>query len=53
VPYGSHTIFIGDVEDLKIRDDISPLLYQNATYGVCEPLRQEQDSLLAQLTGWG
>ena len=29
VPYGSHTVFFGNVEEIKIREDISPLLYQN------------------------
>ena len=53
VPYGSHAILIGNVYDMKIREDISPLLYQNGGYGICEPLRQEPDALLAQLVGWG
>jgi hypothetical protein len=38
VPYGSHTVYFGNVEDVKIRHDISPLLYQDGGYGVCEPL---------------
>ena len=38
VPYGTHAVCIGDVEDVKVRADISPLLYQNGDYGLCEPL---------------
>jgi flavin reductase len=53
VTCGSHAIFIGNVYDTKIREDISPLLYQNGGYGICEPLRQEPDAQLAQLMGWG
>jgi flavin reductase (DIM6/NTAB) family NADH-FMN oxidoreductase RutF len=53
VPYGSHSVFFGNVEDIRIRDDISPLLYQNGAYGVCEPLWQADESLLAELAGWG
>lgn len=53
VPYGSHAVFFGNVYDVKIRDDISPLLYQNGGYGVYEPIQQEPDPLLAQLIGWG
>ena len=30
---GTHTIFIGDVEDARCRDDASPLLYMNGEYG--------------------
>ena len=53
VPYGSHTVFFGNVEEIKIREDISALLYQNGGYGVCEPLSREADASLAQLVGWG
>jgi flavin reductase (DIM6/NTAB) family NADH-FMN oxidoreductase RutF len=53
VPYGSHTVFFGSVEEIKIREDISTLLYQNGGYGVCEPLSREADASLAQLVGWG
>lgn len=35
VPYGSHTIFIGQVFDARVRDDISPLLYGNGIYTEC------------------
>jgi flavin reductase (DIM6/NTAB) family NADH-FMN oxidoreductase RutF len=38
VPYGSHTVYFGNIEDVNIREDISPLLYQDGAYGVCEPL---------------
>jgi flavin reductase (DIM6/NTAB) family NADH-FMN oxidoreductase RutF len=53
VPYGSHTVFFGNVEEIKIRDDISTLLYQNGDYGVFQPLAREGDASLAQLVGWG
>lgn len=53
VPHGSHTIFIGNVEDIMVRDDISPLLYQNGAYGICERMWQADESLLAELAGWG
>jgi flavin reductase (DIM6/NTAB) family NADH-FMN oxidoreductase RutF len=39
VPYGSHGVFFGDVEQVELRDDISPLLYQNGDYGTYGPLR--------------
>lgn len=39
VPYGSHAVFLGDVTDVKMREEISPLLYQNGNYGVCGPLQ--------------
>src|SRR3954468_713846 len=32
VPYGTHTIFIGEAETGKLRDPIEPLIYQDATY---------------------
>jgi len=53
VPYGTHTVFFGNIEDIKIREDISPLLYQNGGYGVCQPLWHEAEDSLAQLNGWG
>jgi flavin reductase (DIM6/NTAB) family NADH-FMN oxidoreductase RutF len=53
VPYGSHTVFFGNVEDTHLRDDISPLLYQNGAYNICEALWQTDESLLAELVGWG
>jgi flavin reductase (DIM6/NTAB) family NADH-FMN oxidoreductase RutF len=53
VPYGSHSVFFGNAEDIKIREDISPLLYQNGAYGICERLWQADESLLAELGGWG
>ena len=53
VPHGSHTVFFGNVEEIKIREDISTLLYQNGGYGVFQPLSREADASLAQLVGWG
>jgi flavin reductase (DIM6/NTAB) family NADH-FMN oxidoreductase RutF len=32
VPYGTHTIFIGETEAVKAQDPIEPLIYQDATY---------------------
>ncbi|WOH48393.1 flavin reductase family protein [Bradyrhizobium sp. sBnM-33] len=32
VPYGTHTIFIGEAETVNMRDPIEPLIYQDATY---------------------
>jgi flavin reductase (DIM6/NTAB) family NADH-FMN oxidoreductase RutF len=32
VPYGSHTIFIGEAEAVNAQDPIEPLIYQDATY---------------------
>lgn len=38
VPFGSHTIFIGTVLGVNIRDCVAPLIFQNGQYGVCAPL---------------
>lgn len=32
IPYGTHTVFIGEVVDVQLAVDASPLLYQNARY---------------------
>jgi flavin reductase (DIM6/NTAB) family NADH-FMN oxidoreductase RutF len=32
VPYGTHTIFIGEAEAVKVHDPIEPLIYQDAKY---------------------
>ncbi len=32
VPYGTHTIFIGEAEAVEVSDPIEPLIYQDATY---------------------
>jgi len=53
VPYGSHSVFFGNLEDIRLRDDIAPLLYQNGAYGICQSLWQADESLLAELAGWG
>jgi flavin reductase (DIM6/NTAB) family NADH-FMN oxidoreductase RutF len=34
VPYGTHTIFIGEAEAVNVHDPIEPLIYQDATYCV-------------------
>jgi flavin reductase (DIM6/NTAB) family NADH-FMN oxidoreductase RutF len=31
--FGTHSIFIGVVEDIVVRDDVHPLLYLNGSYG--------------------
>ncbi len=31
--FGTHSIFIGVIEDVRVRDDVSPLLYWNGVYG--------------------
>ena len=38
ISYGSHAIFIGDVENVRISEDVSSLLYSNGGYGRCAPL---------------
>ncbi|CAN7662566.1 flavin reductase family protein [Neorhizobium sp. LjRoot104] len=35
VPYGTHTIFIGQVIDTRVCDDTVPLMYENSKY--CAP----------------
>ncbi|MCQ1838766.1 flavin reductase family protein [Neorhizobium galegae] len=35
VPYGTHTIFIGQVIDTRLSDDTTPLMYENSNY--CAP----------------
>jgi len=52
-PYGSHTVFFGDVADIHILEDICPLLYQDGGYGFYEPLRHGTDDSVARLVGWG
>ena len=32
VPYGTHTIFIGEAQAVNVHDPIEPLIYQDATY---------------------
>ncbi len=32
IPFGSHSIFIGEVERVHARDPIAPLIYQDAAY---------------------
>jgi flavin reductase len=32
-PYGTHSIFIGEVEEVVVRGDIDPLLYVDGRYG--------------------
>lgn len=32
LPFGTHTIFIGTVSDVRLTEDDKPLLYRNATY---------------------
>ena len=37
LPYGTHTVFVGQVEDVGLRDVIAPLVYQDAGYCVTAP----------------
>jgi flavin reductase (DIM6/NTAB) family NADH-FMN oxidoreductase RutF len=37
LPYGTHTVFVGEVEDVGVRDVIAPLVYQDAGYCVTAP----------------
>ena len=32
VPYTSHSIVVGEVEDIRVRGDVSPLIYQDGRY---------------------
>ena len=32
VPYGTHTIFIGEAQAVNVHDPVEPLIYQDATY---------------------
>jgi flavin reductase (DIM6/NTAB) family NADH-FMN oxidoreductase RutF len=40
MPFGTHTIFVGQVEDVALRDPIAPLVYQDAAYCVAQPTVQ-------------
>ena len=37
IPYGTHTIVVGNVEHVGVRDAIAPLVYQDAGYCVTNP----------------
>ena len=37
MPYGTHTIFIGEVEGVALRDSTAPLVYHDAAYCVASP----------------
>ena len=37
IPYGTHTILVGQVEHVGLRDAIAPLVYQDASYCVTSP----------------
>jgi flavin reductase (DIM6/NTAB) family NADH-FMN oxidoreductase RutF len=32
-PYGTHSIFIGEVEEVAVRGDVDPLVYVDGKYG--------------------
>lgn len=34
-PYGSHSIIVGEVIDVKLRPDISPLVFRDGSYAMC------------------
>jgi len=38
VAFGSHTIFIGTVRDVIVRESVAPLIFQNGQYGAHAPL---------------
>ncbi|GAA3226397.1 flavin reductase family protein [Actinocorallia longicatena] len=38
VPYGTHTIFVGEVVEARQHDAERPLLYQDTRYCRCEPI---------------
>ncbi|MGO7133567.1 flavin reductase family protein [Rhizobium leguminosarum] len=38
VPYGTHTMFVGGVDDVSVYDAVEPLIYQNAGYCVAAQL---------------
>ena len=35
--FGTHTIFIGTVENVVLRDDSAPLIFHDGKYGRCSP----------------
>lgn len=37
VPYGTHTLFIGQVVDAFVDDETRPLLYEDARYWISQP----------------
>jgi flavin reductase (DIM6/NTAB) family NADH-FMN oxidoreductase RutF len=37
IPFGTHTIFIGTVVDVIVRDEVAPLIFQDGRYGACVP----------------
>ena len=37
VPYGTHTIFLGQVTDAAVDDETTPLLYEDARYCISQP----------------
>jgi len=38
ISFGSHTIFIGTVLDVTLRESVAPLIFQNGQYGAHMPL---------------
>ncbi|MFM0281284.1 flavin reductase family protein [Paraburkholderia sediminicola] len=38
MPYGSHTIFIGEVFEVAIRDEVAPLIYADGKYATATPI---------------
>jgi flavin reductase (DIM6/NTAB) family NADH-FMN oxidoreductase RutF len=37
IPYGTHTVFFGEVTRVEVREPVAPLVYQNAGYCVTTP----------------
>ncbi len=44
IPFGTHTIFIGQVLEVRLGEAVEPLIYQNASYRVSSfaPIATEQ-----------
>lgn len=38
MPFGTHTIFVGEVESVSNREEIAPLIYENAAYCRSRPV---------------
>jgi flavin reductase (DIM6/NTAB) family NADH-FMN oxidoreductase RutF len=45
VPYGTHTIFIGEAEGVNVHDPVEPLIYQDAQY--CSSVAHDAPALSA------
>ncbi|WP_417316874.1 flavin reductase family protein [Emcibacter sp.] len=41
--YGSHEIFLGDVTQVELSEEVDPLVYLNGQYGIFSPFGEEGD----------